>query len=66
MTPYGVVALQDGLGTAGCITYWHLSGDVQPGALAAAWEKAGLDLDQLPRLPTARIAHGARDDQEDR
>lgn len=42
--------------TAGAIVLWRLSGEVNYTALAAEWEKRGLDARLLPALPSPTVA----------
>jgi hypothetical protein len=44
--------------TAGAISYWRLSGNVELSKLAAAWAAQGLDKDLLPAQPGAEVALG--------
>lgn len=52
-----VVVVQDAAREiAGCVSYWSLSGNVQEDALRTAWLAEGLDEQQLPTLPSPRVA----------
>lgn len=42
--------------TAGCISYWRLSGPLSLTVLRAAWEAAGLDSQLLPESPEPEVA----------
>jgi hypothetical protein len=44
--------------TAGAISYWRLSGNVELAALALAWAGQGLDKDLLPAQPGDEVALG--------
>jgi hypothetical protein len=48
----GVVAVQDAVATAGCISWWRLSGEVDQDKLAVAWKLAGLPEESLPPVPS--------------
>lgn len=50
-----VFAVEDGA-HAGQICYWRLNGNIDPDQLSAAWERAGLDPDDLPELPAPLTA----------
>lgn len=51
----GIVATEQVAG-AGALTYWTLSGDLDPSALAEGWEDAGLEESRLPSPPSAAAA----------
>src|SRR5512147_3180225 len=44
--------------TAGSISYWRLSGDVDRAKLAKAWQAQGLDLKLLPNVAGDSVALG--------
>ena len=51
-----IIATDGDVSTAGAISYWRLSGDVDLGVLTAAWRVAGLDAELLPEPPSGRVA----------
>lgn len=46
-----VIAVTEGVPTAGAIVWWRLSGEVDASRFAHAWEAAGLDATILPSVP---------------
>lgn len=55
MVSHGVVAVDQSEG-AGAIVWWRLSGGLNLAALRAAWEAEGLDVGELPALPSPGAA----------
>jgi hypothetical protein len=51
-----IIATDSDVNTAGAISYWRLSGDVDLNALTGAWAAAGLDTLLLPEPPSGRVA----------
>ncbi len=51
-----LIAITDAAMATGTITYWHLAGELNQTALAAAWLEAGLDAAWLPEPPSQRVA----------
>ncbi len=52
------IVAPEAMQTAGCITYWRLSGPITLSALRLSWEAAGLNLDMLPNPPGVDVALG--------
>jgi hypothetical protein len=50
-----IVATEEIAG-AGALTYWTLSGELDPAALAEGWEDAGLEESKLPSPPSSTVA----------
>ena len=61
-----IIAVQDAK-TAGCVSYWTL-GAAKIADLAAAWQSAGLDADDLPNAPSPDrcLAHAIKELTETR
>lgn len=55
MNTKSIIATED-TSTAGALVWWRLSGTIDAGALANAWEEAGFDVDALPNLPAPSTA----------
>ncbi len=51
-----ITAVTTQIDTAGAISYWRLSGAVQPSRLRAQWVSRGLDEKLLPSLPAPEVA----------
>lgn len=55
MSIEALLAVQE-QGGAGCLTYWSLSGGLDPLDLAVTWAEAGLPAERLPELPAPTTA----------
>ena len=51
-----LVAVSGALESTGTLTYWSLSGALDVGKLTTAWEAETLDADDLPEVPSAKVA----------
>lgn len=51
-----ILALTEGMDTAGLITYWRLSGVINADRLTQEWTQAGLEEDLLPDMPSPTTA----------